>query len=202
VNVMVEDPEPGAFMDAGLNAAVAPAGSPDALREMAESKPPETAVVIVLVPLAPRATETEPGKAEIVKAGGAVTVRVTVDVCVVLPAAPVTVILYAPVATVEATAIVITELPAPGAAMEVGLKVTVTPVGWPLAVTAIAEFSPPETAVVTVDVPVPPCATETEPDEVAMVKLGGVAVPVSASSSPTPFGLPQPVTRSYPVTAE
>jgi hypothetical protein len=92
-SVRVEVPDPGAARDAGLNAAVAPAGSPEALRARAELKPPETAVVIVLVPLTPlavRVTETDAGEAEIVNAG-AVTVSVTVAVCVSEPAAPVTV---------------------------------------------------------------------------------------------------------------
>ena len=55
MSVMVEDPEPGAAIDAGLNAAVVAVGSPDALRAIAELKPPETVVVIVtvLVLLAP-----------------------------------------------------------------------------------------------------------------------------------------------------
>ena len=90
-------------------------------------KPPATAVVIVLVPLAPWAAEREVGEAEIAKAG--VTVSVTVDVCVVLPLVPVTVIVYVPVAAVEATAMVMVEAPEPGAAMDAGLKLTVTPVG-------------------------------------------------------------------------
>jgi hypothetical protein len=77
-------------MAVGLNEAVTPGGSPAALRAMAELKPPETAVVTVLVPLEPRATETDAG-AEIVNAG-AVIVSVTVAVCVSEPAVPVTVI--------------------------------------------------------------------------------------------------------------
>jgi hypothetical protein len=84
--------------------------------------------VIVLVPWDPRVTETEVGEAEIAKAGAA-TVRVTVAVCVVLPLVPVTVIGYEPVEVLEATAMVMVEVPDPGAAMDVGLKVTVTPVG-------------------------------------------------------------------------
>lgn len=79
-------------MDAGLNAAVAPAGSPDALREMVELKPPETAVVIVLVPLAPWVTETEAGEAVMVNAVAVtVTVKETAVVFVSPPPVPVTV---------------------------------------------------------------------------------------------------------------
>ena len=95
------------------------------------------------------------------------------------------------------------ELPEPGAAMDVGLNVTVTPVGWPLADKATAELNPPDTVVVIVDAPLPPCATETEVGEAEMAKLGvGEEPPLSALIRPIPFGLPQPVTRSYPVVDE
>jgi len=67
---------------------------------------------------------------------------------------------------------VIVDVSEPGAAMDVGLKLTVTPVGWPLAVKAIAELKPPETAVVIVEVPLLPCTTETEVGEAEMVKVG------------------------------
>ena len=43
----------------------------------------------------------------------------------------------------------ISVLPEPGAAIEAGLKLTVTPVGWPVALKLIAELKPPETDVVT-----------------------------------------------------
>lgn len=79
-------------------------------------------------------------------------------------------------------------------------KVTVTPLGWPEAESVTALLNPPETAVVMVEVPVLPCATDTDDGEAEMVK-DGVCVPVSAAMRPA-FGLPQPVTRSNPVTAE
>ena len=90
VSVRVEDPEPGAAIDPGLNAAVAPAGTPDALRAIAELKPPETVVAIMLVPLAPCATDIDAGEAAMLNAG-TVTVRDTVVVCVTPPPVPVTV---------------------------------------------------------------------------------------------------------------
>ena len=68
------------------------------------------------------------------------------------------------------TAMVIVEDPEPGAAIEVGLKLTVTPLGWPVADNAIAELNPPETAVVIVDVPLEPRATESESGEALMEK--------------------------------
>jgi hypothetical protein len=75
---------------------------------------------------------------------------------------------------------VMVEVPEPGAAMGVGLKLTVTPVGWPVALNAIAELKSPETVVVMVDVPLLPWTTETDVGEAEMVKLGvGVAVTVS-----------------------
>lgn len=101
-----------------------------------------------------------------------------------------------PVAVVEATAIVIVEVPDPGAAMDVGLKLTVTPLGWPLALKLTAESKPPEMLEVIVDVPWLPCTTETDPGEADSVTLGLVDVGASALISPVPFGLPQPVTRS------
>ncbi len=88
---------------------------------------------------------------------------------------------------------VIVELPAP--VIDVGLKLTVTPEGWPVADKVMAESKPPETLVVIVDVPLLPCSTETEPGEAEMLKPGVVLVEVRAAISPL-LGLPQPVTRS------
>ena len=70
-----------------------------------------------------------------------VTVSVTVVVSTVAPAVPFTVIGYTPVAVVADTAIVMVEVPVP--VIEVGLKVTVTPVGWPLADKVTGELKPP-----------------------------------------------------------
>ena len=52
-----------------MKVAVAPVGSPDADSEMALLKPPNTVVVMVVVPEAPCAAETEVGEAEIEKSG-------------------------------------------------------------------------------------------------------------------------------------
>ena len=106
---------------------------------------------------------------------------------------PVTVIGYTPVAVVEATVMVIVEVPEPGAAMDVGLKLTVTPLGWPVADKAIAESKPPETPVVIVDVPRLPCTTETEVGEAEMVKLalaGAVTVRVTVDVCVMPPPVP------------
>jgi hypothetical protein len=78
-----------------------------------------------------------------------------------------------------ATVKVAVEVPEPGAAIEDGLKATVTPVGWPLADRAMALLKPPETAVVIVEVPALPCRTVTAAGEAEIVKFGvGVAVTV------------------------
>ena len=69
VKVNVDVPEPGAAIDVGLNAAVTPVGRPDADSATAESKPPETAVVMVDEPVLPCTTETDVGEAASVKAG-------------------------------------------------------------------------------------------------------------------------------------
>lgn len=94
------------------------------------------------------------------------------------------------------------DVPDPGDAMEAGLKLTVTPVGAPEDDSAIAELNPPETAVVMVDVPLLPGATETATGEAASVNAGvGVVEPLVSAASRPLLGLPHPVTRSYPVVA-
>jgi hypothetical protein len=100
-----------------------------------------------------------------------------------------------PAAAEDDTLIVMVEEPEPGAAIDDGLKVTVTPAGWPLADKAIAELKPPATLVEMVEVPELPAATETEVGEAEMLKEA-VVPPARASIRPVPFGLPQPVTRS------
>lgn len=99
-----------------------------------------------------------------------------------------------PTVAVEDTVIVITEVPAP--VIEVGLKPTVTPVGWPVADNEMAESKPPVTVLVTVEVPELPCATDTVAGEAEMLKPGAGEPPASAAIRAAPFGLPQPVAKS------
>jgi hypothetical protein len=59
--------------------------------------------------------------------------------------------------------------------MDAGMKLTVTPAGWPVADKATAELNPPEMATPMVDVPLLPCNTDTEAGEAEMVKSGVAA---------------------------
>src|SRR5215475_8218795 len=131
---------------------------------MAELKPPETAVVMVELPDAPLAIEIELGDAEMVKlgVGTVVMIMLTLMLWVTLPPVPVMVTVEVPGVAVADTVKVSVELPAPGAPIEEGLKEAVTPAGRPEAESAMAELKPPEIAVVTVVLPEPPCAMETE----------------------------------------
>lgn len=90
------------------------------------------------------------------------------------------------------TVIVNVEVPAP--VIEVGLKPNPSPEGPPDADNAMLPANPPPTALVIIEVPLLPGATETDVGEAERLKLGD-AGPVSAAINPT-FGLPQPVTRS------
>ena len=93
-----------------------------------------------------------------------------------------------------ATVIVMVEVPVP--VIKVGLKPTVTPVGWPVAVKETAASKPPVTVLVMVDVPALPGATETGVGEAERLKPGAGELPVSESIRPLPFGLPQPDAKS------
>jgi hypothetical protein len=196
--VTLEAPVPGAAMGVGLKPTVTPVGWPLAVKAMAELKLLMAVVVMVDVPLLPWTTETEPGDAPMLKLGGgaAVTVSEIVAFCVTPPPVPVMVIVYVPVAVFEATFRVTLEAPVPGAAMGVGLKPTVMPVGWPLAVKATAESKPSIAVVVMVEAPLLPWTTETELGEAPMLKVGDVGSGARALIRAVPFGLPQPVTRS------
>lgn len=72
------------------------------------------------------------------------------------PPVAVTVTLAVPVVAVELAANVRVELPLPGAAIDVGLKLAVTPVGRPEADKETALLKPPLTVVVRVLLPEPP----------------------------------------------
>lgn len=88
------------------------------------------------------------------------------------------VMVWVPVLARELTVTVIFDVPEPGAAIEAGLKLTVAPEIW-LADKATAELKPPETAVVMVEVPDLPRATDSVVGDALRVKLAlGAAVMV------------------------
>jgi len=67
------------------------------------------------------------------------------------------------------------ELPLPGAAIELGLKLAATPDGRPEAESEIAELNPPNTVVEIVLLPPLPWATDRLPGEALKVKSGVAA---------------------------
>ena len=69
VIVTVDVPDPGVAIEAGEKLTVTPDGCPLADKAIAESKPPEIAVVMVDVPAPPCTTEADEGEAPIVNAG-------------------------------------------------------------------------------------------------------------------------------------
>ena len=198
MTVMTEVPEPGAGIEVGLKVTVMPVPAPEDFRAIAALKPPETFVVIVEAPELPRAMVRVVGDAEMVKAAE-VTVSDTVVFSVVVPEVPVTVIVYVPATVAEATTIFMVEVPAP--VIDGGVKVTVTPVGWPVADSVTGELNPPVTVLVMVEVPEPPRGTDTVVGDAERLKPDDEP-PARALIRATPFGLPHPVARSYPTVAQ
>lgn len=173
--VMTDDPVPGAGMGFGLKLTVTRLPWPEADNEIAELKPFNAVVLIVEWPELPRVTVTEVGEALMLKSGVTpVTVRETVVVCVMPPPTPVTVMVYVPGVTLLPTAIVINEVPVPGAGIGFVPNVTVTPLGWPVADNVIALLKPFTAVVLMVDVPLWPCCTVTDDGDALMVKSGVV----------------------------
>src|ERR1700728_4188930 len=105
-----------------------------------------------------------------------------------------TLILYVP-KTVDGPAVmVMVEVPAP--VIEVGLKVTVTPAGWPVADKEMPASKPLSTVLVITEVPEPPCTKETVGGEAVSPKPGRLIVSINPVIRPLPFGLPQPLAKS------
>ena len=91
----------------------------------------------------------------------------------------------------EATEIVRTEEPAPGAAMEDGLKLADMPAGIPLAESEIRPSKPPAIAAVMVELAWPPSAAVTdvgfaESEKPELAAMARVALAVLVSPPPVP----------------
>jgi hypothetical protein len=153
---VIVDEEPAVTVD-GLKPTVVPDGAPLALSDTDCAEPLVTAVEIDDEPLAPWFTLRLAGFAEIEKSlgGGVVMVSDTVVVCVLLVPVPVIVIVNGPPVGVEAATLTVI-VDEPPALTELGLNVTVTPVGWPLALSATACAVPLVTAVEIDDAPLDP----------------------------------------------
>lgn len=181
-------------------AAVTPEGRPEALKVVAELKPPVLVTVMVLVPLLPWVTVTEVGEALTVKFGVALelTVRARVVVAVRLPEVPVMVTVAVPVVAVAEAVNVMTLVDVVGLV----LNEAVTPLGRPEAESVTLPVNPPTSCTVIVLVPLPPCVMVRLLGESDRVKLGDDEEGANRLIIPFVFGLPQPVHRSKPVAAE
>ena len=120
------------------------------------------------------------------------TVKETVVLWETPPPLALIVTVEVPVVAVLLAVNVSVELPEPGAAIDAGLKLAVTPAGSPLAESEMAELKPPETVVETVVAFVPPCATETLVGEAVIAKSGvgvpGLKITSSTGWSSIPLG--------------
>src|SRR5579872_900858 len=131
-------------------------------------------------------------------------VRAIVVVCVTPPPVAVTVMVAVPVVSVLLAVKVRVELPLPGAAMEAGLKLAVTPAGRPDADKETAELKPPLTVVEIVLLPEVPCVTDKLAGDAPIVKSGVAAATmvraiVAVSVMPPPVAVM--VTFAVPVVA-
>jgi hypothetical protein len=182
LTVNVDDPPE--FTEVGLNAAVAPAGKPDAESDTDCAEPDVTAVEIVDVAGLPAFTVAEDGLAAIEKsfAATALTVSDTDVVCVADAPVPVTVIGYVP-AGVEADVCNV-NVDEPPEFTEVGLNDAVAPLGRPEADSDTDCAEPDVTAVEMVDVAEPPAVTVAD-DGLAEIEKSFVAARVMMQSLAT-----------------
>ena len=191
--VRVEFPLPGAAIDVGLNVAVTPAGNPEAESATAELKPPLTVVETVVLPELPCATDKLAGETLMAKLGAVAgfTVSATVVVWVTPPPVAVMVTLDVPAVAVLLAVNVRLEFPLPGAAMDAGLKLAVTPAGRPEAERLTAELNPPEPVVETVVLAELPCVMERLVSAVLKAKSGvvpGLKMISNTACNSIPFG--------------
>jgi hypothetical protein len=110
------------------------------------------------------------------------TVSDTLTLCVTPPPLAATLTVEVPTMAVLSADRVRVELPLPGAAIELGLKLAVTPVGRPEADSDTAELKPPVRVVEIVLLAEPPWVTDTLDGDALNVKSGAAcALTVSAT---------------------
>lgn len=198
--VIVEDPLPE--IDDGLNVTDAPLLVPEADKVTVPVNPDRAEIVTESPMELPRLTVIG-DPAPIVKSPAPVddTVRFT-EVVSVVPSEvfPVTVMGNVPVVAVALAVKVRTEVSG-GPLTGFVPNAAVTPEGKVDVLRVTPELNVPVTETVMVEVFWLPCVTVTELGEAERLKLPCCWVPVRALISVT-VGLPQPVTRSKPVTAE
>lgn len=171
VSVRVELPAPVILV--GLKPAVTPEGNPLAERAIALSNPPDTVLVIVLLPVLPWTTVSVVGLAESVKPGATplVMVKLINVVSVSPPPVPVTVMVAVPTVAELLAVNVKVEEPAPPEMLD-GLKLAVTPLGSPLAERTTELLNPPTAVLVITEVPELPSCTLNEEGLAEREKLG------------------------------
>ena len=171
---------------AGLNAAVTPLGSPDAVRFTLPLNPFWSFTLILLVALAPARRARLPDDDERLKFAGAVTVAaVTVSMTVVLPERapelPVTVTLYFP----GATALFAAKVNELVEEVVVGLNTAVIPLGSPDAVRFTLPLNPFWSFTLMVLVALAPATRARLPDDDERLKFAGAVTVGSVTVSTT-----------------
>ena len=133
--VRVLAPAPGAAKRAGEKVPVMPAGKPFTEREVALLKVPMSATVTTTGVLAACTTESEALAKATEKLGGMASVKGMLIVWLKVPPLAVTAMVELPETALDPAVIVKLAVPVPGTSVD-GENEVVTPVAWPLAVSA------------------------------------------------------------------
>jgi len=165
-SVSVLLPLPGAAIPVGAKVAVTPLGSPLTDSATADWNPLSAAVDSLIAVAAPATNVAFVALGVSVKLRGITTASVKGCVFVTPPPEAVTIRVKEPAAVPEAAASVSVLLPLPGAAILLGARVAVTPLGRPLTDSATADWNPLSAAVDSLIAVAAPATT------VAFVALG------------------------------
>lgn len=179
----------------GLNVAVTPLGTPKAARLTALLKPFSGLTVIMLVPLAPRATPRVLGAAESVKSPAGFTVRLNVVLPLRLPDVPVTVTVKVPIDAAPVAERVKRLVDAVGFVP----KLALTPLGRPVAVKFTVVLNPFKGLIVRVVEPPAPWRKVKAAGDAERVKLGSGADEGQLFTKLVAFTVPIPVAKSQPI---